>query len=124
MANEITLTASLSGYKAAIMGSAVAKSVTNFLATMTGNIIAEGSVSIATSDTAIPMGQVTQPNWCAFHNCDSTNFIKLKTASGGAYFARLYAGAWAFFPLEITLTAPYALADTAACVLEYLIFTL
>jgi hypothetical protein len=91
---------------------------------MAGAVYVEGTVSVATSDTAIPMGQVTQPHWAYFHNLDTVNFVKLKTATAGAYFAKLLAGEYAFFPLLDTLTAPYAIADTSAVAMEYLIFSL
>ena len=124
MANEITLTASLSLYKPSIMSSALSRSVTNFLQSMSGNFFVEGTISLATSDTAIPMGQVVAPHWGYFHNLDTVNFLTLKTASGGAYFAKLLAGEYAFFPLLDTNPTPYAKADTGALFTEYLIISL
>lgn len=123
MANEITLTASLSGYKAAVMGTAKAMSVPSLLASMSGNAVIEGVVSIATSATVIPLGGVTAPHWAAFHNTDTVNFLKIRNGASGADLIKLLAGEWAFVPL-LDSSTPYAIADTGACLLEYLIFSL
>lgn len=123
MANEISLTASLTAYKPSIMSSALSRAVSGFLATMTGNFIVEGTISIATSATLIPLGQVTAPHWAAFHNLDATNFLTIRNGSGGADLLKLLAGEWAFCPLLDT-SVPYGVANTAVCLLEYLIFSL
>ena len=124
MANEITVTGSLSGYKAGSMGSSIARSFTNLLFNMAGTTYVEGTMSVATSDTLIPLGGVTAPHWAFFRNLDAVNFVKLKTASGGAYFAKLLAGEVGIFPLLDTNTAIMGIADTAAVRMEYLIFNL
>jgi hypothetical protein len=124
MSNEISLTASLTVNKPSVMSSALSRAVTGVLFNMSGNFLVEGSISLATSDTLIPLGQVTSPHWAFFHNMDTVNFLKLKTASAGAYFARLLAGEYAFFPLLDTNAAIMGIADTAAIQLEYLILSL
>lgn len=123
MAQEITLTASLSVNKSTVMSSAVARSVTAALFNMSGNFWVEGTVSIATSATAIPLGQVVAPHWAYFHNLDSVNFLKIRNGSGGADVLKLLAGEYAFCPL-LDSSTPYAIADTSACLLEYAIFSL
>ena len=123
MANEITLTSSLSAFKAAIMSAAVGRSVSGAQFTMTGNFYVEGTISVATSATVIPLGQVTAPHWAYFHNLDATNYLTIRNGSGGTDLLKLLAGEYAFVPLLDT-SAPYAIADTAACLLEYLILSL
>lgn len=123
MANEITLTASLSINKPSIMSSAVARSVTNYLANMSGNFWVEGTISVTTGGVAIPLGQVTTPHWAVFHNLDTVNFLTLRNGASGADLPKLLAGDWAFFPLLDTST-PYAVANTAAVLMEYLIASL
>jgi len=73
------------------------------------------------AEEAIPLGECTSPGWAMFVNRDATNFINLKVATGGAIFAKLLPGEMALFRLGSGAQAPYAIADTAACQLEYLI---
>lgn len=123
MANEISLTASLTAYKPAIMSSALSRAVSGFLATMQGLFIVEGSVSIATVATAFPLGQVTQPHWAFFLNLDPTNYVQLMNGAAGAVFARLLAGEPAFVPLDPGCV-PYGKANTAAVQVEFFILSL
>lgn len=123
VANEITLTASLSCYKPAVMSSAIGRSVTNLLFNMSGNLYTQDTMSVATSATVIPLGAVTAPHWAFFNNLDPTNFIKIRNGSGGADLIKLKPGECCFVPLLDTAT-PYAIADTGACLMEYLIISL
>jgi hypothetical protein len=123
MANEISFTFSLTVNKPAVMSAAMAKFITNFYATMTGNFVIGGTVSIATGGTAIPLGQVTQPHQAVFHNLDATNYVTLRNGAGGNDFGQLLAGEWAVIPL-LTTSTPYSVANTAAVLLEYLIISL
>lgn len=123
MSNEITYTLSLSCYKPAIMSSAMGRSVTAALAGMSGNYFAQGTILVATGGTAIPLGQITAPHWAWFKNLDPTNYITIRNGSGGADVLKLLAGEACVCPLMDTST-PYAFANTAACLLEYLIFSL
>lgn len=123
MANEITLTASLSGYKASTMSQAESKSVTGATFNMSGTPYMKGSLLVLTSATLIPMGSVTAPHWAWFRNADLTNFIKIRNGASGADVAKFLAGEQSPIPLFDTGTY-YAIADTASCYLEYLIFSL
>lgn len=120
MANEVSLTFSLGAYKALAMSSAIGRSRTGLLFTMNGLTYIEGTLSILTSATLIPLGGVTAPHWAFFANLDATNFIRLRNGAAGADLGRLYPGEACPFPLD-NACAPYAIADTAACYLEYLI---
>lgn len=123
MASEIRFTGSLSVYKSTVMSSAIGRTFNDLIATMTGNFVIEGTISVATSGTAIPLGQVTQPGWAFFVNKDATNFVRLANGSGGAKLVKLLATEPAFFRLDDTAT-PYAFADSAACLLEFLVISL
>ena len=123
MANEISLTASLSCFKSTVMASAIGRAITGGLFTMTGSTYIESIVSLATSATVIPLGSVTAPHWSVFHNLDSTNFLTIRNGVAGADVLKLLAGEWAFCPLLDTST-PYGVANTAAVSLEYVIFAL
>ena len=123
MASEITVTVSLSGYKPAVMTSAISRSISAAVFNMTGNYVQQGVQLIATSATALNLGAVTAPHWAYFKNLDASNFLKIRNGASGADFIELLAGEGGVFPLLHTGT-PYAIADTAACLLEYLIFSL
>ena len=123
MSQEITLTASLSAFKTSVMSAPVSRFITGALFDMTGNFWIEGVISVAITATAIPLGQITQPGYCYFKNLDGTNFIRIMNGSGGAKVPKLRTVQIAIFPWDDTAT-PYAIADTAACLMEYVIFSL
>jgi len=52
-------------------------------------------------------------------NRDGTNFISIRAATGESDIIRVNAGEFALFRIHADATAPYAIADTAACDLEY-----
>ena len=109
-------------YKSSIMSSALARSISGLLRNMTGNFIVEGTISCPTSAQAIPLGQVTQPHWAFFANLDATNYIQFQNGASGAVFARYLAGDACPVPLDPGCV-PYTVANTAACLLEYLIIS-
>lgn len=80
-------------------------------------------LSVATTATLVPLGSVVAPHWAWFKNLDSTNFIKLRNGSTGADLIKLLPGEECPVPLYDGATL-YAIAGTAACVLEYMVFTL
>lgn len=121
MANEITLTGSLSAYKSTVMSSAIGRSFAGLLFNMTANVFSFGSVSVGfAAAEAIPLGEVTTPHWTFLVNKDSTNFVTVRNGLSGADLIQMYPGEPAIFPMRITAT-PYWLADTAACVCEFLV---
>lgn len=121
MANEITASVALSCFKSTIMAATVGRSKVATTFSMTANVYSAGTVSVGTSVEAIPLGEVTTPHWAFFLNLDATNYLTLRNGSSGADLIRLYPGEFCVVPLDIA-AVPYALADTAACLLEYLIF--
>lgn len=123
MASEISLTASLSVYKASVMAEAIGMSIPAGIFTMTGNYYAKDSMLVLTSATLIPMGQVITPHWSFFKNLDSTNYIKIRNGASGADVLRLYPGEAFPCPLDPTGTY-YAIADTASCLMAYCVFSL
>ncbi len=123
MANEISVTASLSVYKSSVMSAAVGRSITDALFTMTGSAWIESILDVLTSATVIPLGGVATPHWAYFKNLDASNFIKIRNGASGADLLKLKAGECAFCPL-LDSAVPYAIADTATCKMEYVIFAL
>lgn len=120
MANELALSGELSysdseNTETSLVVSAIAASVGTKKITR-----AKVSVGIS-SEEAVPLGECTSPGWAMFINRDSTNFITLKVATGGAVFAKLLPGEFCLLRLGSGAQAPYAIADTAASQLEYLL---
>lgn len=122
MANEITVNASLS----------IVDSTSQIKALQSGDVLATITthqqellkMSIATTATAIPVSSLTSPGWAIFINRDATNYIDLYTDNGAnkKLFARLPAGGLpCLLFLGTDAKAPYALANTAACLMEFLI---
>lgn len=92
--------------------------------TMSGNLYIQNTISVGfAAEEAIPMGEVTAPHWSFFTNLDATNYIQLRRATGLSAFARLYPGEFALFPLDNAATAPFVIANTAACLMQYLILS-
>ena len=126
MANEITASASLAYNNPSTTSSPVGRSVNGLLANSLANLAPNGTtLSVATTGTTIPLGQIATPGWSWFRNLDSTNFVNIYTSLadkllGANPFATLYPGEFWMGPLGTT-TAPYAVANTAAVDLEYLI---
>ncbi len=103
--------------------------VSELQATVTGRRFAHIKMTVAITTTAIDMGTVTIPGWAIFINRDTSNFISLQVATGSTKFAKLipapvsnplWGGFWMGM-MDPAMTAPFAIADTATCALEYFI---
>ncbi len=123
MSNEITFSASLSCNKPSIMQSAIGRSITTLLCSMTGSTYIQDTMSVTTSALAVPLGSVSSPHWAYFANLDAVNYLTLFNGASGAVFLRLLAGDVAFCPLD-PACVPYAQANTLAVQMEYLILSL
>lgn len=78
--------------------------------------------SIGITEEAIGLGELTSLGWSIFINRDSTNYIELRSGTGASNdIIKLLAGEFAVFRWGSDVTAPYAIANTAACQLEYMI---
>lgn len=114
MANELSLSISFSETKNGVtFAKTFSKSVT-----ITGDNPIAKVQSIATTDTTVDIGGISTPGYFVAKNLDATNYITLGT-DGSNYFDKLKAG-------EIMVkrwngSAVHALANTGACLLEYLL---
>lgn len=88
---------------------------------VTTTIVDRGQQSIATSDTAITKGSVGTMGWVFLKNLDPTNFVNVKTAAAGTIIVKLPPGGIAVFYVGSGVTAPVAVADTAAVLIDKLI---
>lgn len=85
--------------------------------------------SIGTSEEALNLGDVsTTGATLIVVNRDTTNFVSIKTGTGGTIIAKLRANGvgvnWCVIPLGSGITAPYAIADTAACEVDIFLISL
>ena len=78
--------------------------------------------NVAITEEALNLGDVTTLGWFLGVNRDTTNFLSIKTGTGGTIFARLNPGLPALFRFGSGVTAPFVIADTATCQLEYALF--
>jgi hypothetical protein len=115
MATQLTTTVTITYSKNGVSFSEAIVSTTEDL---TGGGIASGIASVATSAAAIPLGGVTTPGGVAyFKNLNATNYIEIGfDSSGFVAIAKLLPGQVALIPLS---AAPWAKANTAACLLQY-----
>ncbi len=82
-------------------------------------------LTVTTSELAIPLGNLATLGYAFFINRDTTNFVEIRVATGGTKFARLDASSGFYFgKFGSGVTAPFAIADTASCLVDYVIFAL
>jgi len=86
--------------------------------TVTGAGFLHHIQNIGTTDEAINLGDLAAGGYCVLRNLDDTNFISIRQADNASDLIRLLAGEFALFRLDDDSTAPFAIADTAACDME------
>lgn len=119
MANELQLSASMRFTKGAID---VIFNRLNLLFTVSGTDFAWKSQEIGTSEEAISLGDCAAGGYILIYNADATNFVSIRAATGGTNMVRLKAGEIALFRFDATgAAAPFAIADTAAVIVQYLL---
>ena len=127
MANEITMSASMS-YEDSVGGEA-SMSMEDVIKSSTNKQIIEHIQSVGTSEEAIVLGEVSgQLGYAFFRNLDPTNFVELRFVTGSTKCIRLDPdinadgkGGFAIFKFGSGVSAPYLIADTAACKVRYLL---
>lgn len=120
MANELTLTGSLAYEDAELADIVLA--ITAKKANVSTKKFIHAKQSIGTSEEAIGLGEVTSLGYAVFVNRDSTNYLEVRLASGASNdHIKVSPGLFAIFQFGSDVTAPYAIANTAAVQLEYLI---
>ena len=116
MANEITLNASIYASKGnTVIDQIIAALKVNW----TGNRFVHNRQSIGITEEAIDLGDIATGGWFLAINRDGTNFLELRPGTGLTDFVRLNAGEFCLFRMSGDAAAPFAIADTAACDLEY-----
>ena len=79
-------------------------------------------ISVGTTEEAMPLGEITTLGWFMMRNFDATNFVNVLVGTGGAAILRCPASS-RIGPLRFGagVTAPYFIADTGACLIEFML---
>ena len=119
MANEISVTIKITFAKGTLP--TVTRNPSALSVDMTGTQFVAGVQSIGTAEEALDLGDMgaLTLGWMYCKNLDGTNFVEIRPATATADLIKLKAGEFALF--RLTSNTPYAIADTAACELDYLI---
>jgi hypothetical protein len=117
MANEITVSVQFSATKGGLKVSKDDAATFD----MSGNNYAAGAPTIGTTEEALQMQDVATAGWAYFKNLDGSNYIEIGRVDGGTFraVAKLKPGEAQSF--RLATNTPYAKANTAPCVLDYLI---
>lgn len=120
MANELTVNASLAYEDADDVTASIVN--TDDLITVTTLKPSKHRQTITTSEVAINLGGISSIGWLMFKNLDPTNYIEIKTGTGGTIIGKMLAGE-SYGPVRCGsgITAPFAIANTASCEMEILI---
>lgn len=116
MSNELTLAVSLS-FKKGDVDVSFGKGGLKF--DVTGTKFVHLKQSVGTSEEALDLGDLGTPGYCIMYNHDSTNYVDARPGTGENDLVRVPAGGLALF--YIASAAPFVIANTASCELEFLI---
>lgn len=119
MANELTVSVSVEYQKGNSPSVAFAK--TGKKINVSGNPATGLIVSVGTSEEAIPLGEVTAAGaMMVGENLDDTNYIEIRDATGASNDIIKVGPREPFlFRFGSDVTAPYWIANTAACLVYY-----
>lgn len=74
--------------------------------------------NVGTVEESLIVGDASSFGMLWVRNVDPTNFVNIKTGTGGVIFAKLLPGQFCLVPLGSGAQSPFAIADTAACNVE------
>lgn len=121
MANEITINGSIA-YSDSEDTDLGPLSIVDLLKTASTKKAAWLKQNIGTSEAALNLAGITAPGYVIIVNRDTTNYVDVKVATSGAIFARLDPNnGFCIVKLGSGSQAPYLIANTAACQVEYLL---
>ena len=112
-----TLTPTLGLASSDATGDALSLSVTDTLTTTIPAVnTAQISIGTASATNILTTAQAAH-TYVYLKNTDDTNYVSVKT-DGGTVFARLRAGEFMYFPLELSIGLELQ-ANTGSCIVEY-----
>lgn len=86
--------------------------------TVSGTVPIRSTASIGTGDETLALGDITTIGWIYIRNTDSTNYVTIGP-DGSSYPIKLKPNEWMIG--RWNAAAIHAKANTAACVIEYLL---
>lgn len=119
MAQELFLSIDLRFSKSGRKVTSAGFDAQDLLLTVNGTDYIHRTQSIATSATALNLGSIGTPGYCIVKNKDGTNYVTIRSGASGADVIKLKAGEVASF--RLATSTPYAIANGAACEIEYII---
>ncbi len=121
MANEITLAAALSYMDSESENLGLALPV-GTQQSITTKRVSMGKLSVAITDTTIPVSTLSALGYFLFINRDPTNIINIKTVAAGTIILKLDpVNGFAFGRFGSGITAPVAIASVAICQMDFMI---
>ena len=122
MANELTISASLSYTDA---NSSIESAYDGVLATVAAaatSPYAKHKQVVGTSEEPMILGDFTSPGFVIIKNLDATNYVEIKTGTGGIVMGKMKAGEPWMGRLGSGAQAPYLIANSGSCVVEITVF--
>jgi hypothetical protein len=119
MASELTISGFNVTYSKS--GARVSIPISQIAITISGTVIAQGVVSAATAGTEIT-GLPTAPGYCYLRNLDATNYVGAGPDSAATSVKLTPTNHTALYPLWGT--SFFLKANTAACNVQYAIFSI
>ena len=116
MADEITVTVSFGFTKG---GTSFVVGVEDLTPDVAGSQLIHHRHTVTTSEGALHLSGVGAGGWFFAINRDATNFVSIRQGTGATDMIKLLPGECCLFRLHDDAPAPYAIADTATCELEY-----
>lgn len=91
---------------------------------VTTKIVTRLKQSVGTSEESIKLGEVATPGFVMLVNLDATNYIEVKTGTGGTVVGKMFPGE-CYGPVRLGsgMTAPFVIANTGACQMEVLVIS-
>lgn len=116
MADELTVTVALSYLNGNV---SLSYPSTTDKVTIAANFAKREILTVTLAGLAIPLGSIATPGYILIRNMDATNYIVVGN-SGDTLPIRVNAGALALFQFAGGIV-PYAIANTADVVIEYML---
>ncbi len=120
MANELTL--NVSAEYEDVEGIAAAIEVANYVRTLTTKKVVKTKQTVGITEEALLLGDVATVGFVILVNRDVTNFVLVKSGTGGTIVGKMFPGE-PYGPVRLGsgMQAPFLIADTAACEVEVFI---
>lgn len=121
MSNELTLNASLAYSDSE--DSDVSLEIADLILSVVTKKFTRFKQNVGTSEEALVLGEVSSLGYIMIVNRDETNYVEIRVSTGSTKFIKLKAGEFAIFRFGSGVTAPYIIADTAACQVDVLLIS-